>query len=141
MSSGVPISGETYNLTCTVEANVQPTVQWLYSNSGSRVTNESNITVETEKTTNSTTILTLSFNPLSTSHGGQYTCQSTTDTPPSTVNATRNVTVQSEYYRRSEVFVLQIFIVINLHVKKFIEADRQQKILMPMYKVHMAASF
>ena len=94
MSSGVPISGETYNLTCTVETNVPPTVQWLYSSNSSEVTSSGNITVETEKITNSTTILTLSFNPLSTSHGGQYTCQSKIDTPPSTVNATRNVIVQ-----------------------------------------------
>ena len=97
-SSGAPISGGTYNLTCTVEANVQPTVQWLYSSNGTAVTNGSNITVGTERTTGSTTILTLSFNPLSTSHGGQYTCQSTIDSPASTVFATRNVTVQGEFY-------------------------------------------
>ena len=95
-SSGVPTSGETYKLICTVEANVPPTVQWLYSSNGSRVTNGSDITVGTLRTTGSTTTLTLSFNPLHTSHGGQYTCQSTTDTPPSTVTATRNVTVQGE---------------------------------------------
>ena len=95
-SSGVPTSGGTYNLTCTVEANVPPTVQWLYSSNGTAVTNESDITVGTERTTGSTTTLTLSFNPLHTSHGGQYTCQSTTDTPPSTVNATTDVTVQGE---------------------------------------------
>ena len=93
-SSGVPISGATYNLTCTVEANVPQTVQWLYSSNGSEVTSSGNITVETERTTNSTTTLTLSFSPLHTSHGGQYTCQSKIDTPPSTVNATRNVIVQ-----------------------------------------------
>ena len=93
-SSGILISGETYNLTCTVEANVPQTVQWLYSSNRSEVTSSGNITVETEKTTNSTTILTLSFNPLSSSHGGQYTCQSKINAPPSTVNATRNITVQ-----------------------------------------------
>ena len=98
MSSGVPISGETYNLTCTVESNVPPTVQWLYSNnSTSVVTNESGITVGTQRTTSSTTTLTLSFNPLRTSHRGQYTCQSTIDSPASTVNATRSVTAQGEY--------------------------------------------
>ena len=95
-SSGVPTSGETYNLICTVEANVPPTVQWLYSSNGTAVTNGNGITVETQRTTNSTTTLTLSFNPLHTSHGGQYTCQSTTDTPSSTVNATTDVTVQGE---------------------------------------------
>ena len=99
MDSGVPISGETYNLTCTVEANVPQTVQWLYSSNGDEVTNVSGITVETQRTTGSTTTLTLSFNPLHTSHGGLYTCRSTTDTPPSTVNATRNVTVQGEVYK------------------------------------------
>ena len=97
MSSGVPISGETYNLTCTVEANVPPTVQWLYSSNDTAVTNDSGITVGTQRTNGSITILTLSFNPLHTSHGGQYTCQSTTDTPSSTVTATRNVTIQGEY--------------------------------------------
>ena len=97
MSSGVPISGGTYNLTCTVESNVPSTVQWLYSSNGTAVTNGSNITVGTQRTTNSTTTLTLSFNPLSTSHGGQYTCQSTIDSPASTVNATRSVTAQGEY--------------------------------------------
>ena len=97
MDSGVPLSGETYNLTCTVEANVLPTVQWLYSSYGTAVTNGSDITVGTQRTTGSTTILTLSFNPLHTSHGGQYTCQSTTDTPLSTVTVTRNVTVLGEY--------------------------------------------
>ena len=95
-SSGSPISGETYNLTCTVEANVPRTVRWLYTSSNTAVTNGSNITVGTQRTNGSTTTLTLSFNPLHTSHGGQYTCQSTTDTPSSAVNATRNVTVQSE---------------------------------------------
>ena len=97
MDSGLPTSGGTYNLTCIVEANVPPTVLWLYSSDGTTVTNGSGITVGTQRTTGSTTILTLSFNPLHTSRGGQYTCQSTTDTPPSTVNMTRNVTVQGEY--------------------------------------------
>ena len=97
MDSGVPISGETYNLTCTVESNVPPTIQWLYSSTGSRVTNDGNITVETQTATGSTTTLTLSFSPLHTSHGGLYTCQSTIDSPASTVIATRNMTVQGDY--------------------------------------------
>ena len=96
MSFGVPTAEETYNLTCTVEANVPLTVQWLYSSNGTEVTNDSGITVGTPRNTNSTTTLTLSFNPLHTSHGGQYTCRSTTDTPPSTVTVTTNVTVQGE---------------------------------------------
>ena len=96
MDSGAPISGGTYNLTCTVEANILPTVQWLYFINSTAVTNRSNITVGTQRTTGSTTTLTLSFNPLHTSHGGQYTCQSKIDTPASTVTATRDVTVQGE---------------------------------------------
>ena len=96
MDFGVPTSGETYNLTCIVESNVPSTVQWLYSSNGTAVTNGSNITVGTQRTTGSTTTLTLSFNPLRISHGGQYTCQSRIDRPPSTVTATRNVTVQGE---------------------------------------------
>ena len=96
-SSGVPISGGTYNLTCTVEVNVPPTVQWLYSSNGTAVTNGSNITVETQTATGSTTTLTLAFSPLHTSHRGLYTCQSTIHSPASTVNATRNMTVQGDY--------------------------------------------
>ena len=95
-SSGEPTSGETYNLICTAEANVQPTVQWLYSSNGTAVTDGSYVTVGAQRTTGSTTTLTLSFNPLNTSHGGQYTCQSMIDTPASTVSATRNVTVEGE---------------------------------------------
>ena len=97
MDSGAPISGETYNLICTVEANVPPTVQWLYSSNSTVVMNDSGITVGTQRTTGSTTTLTLSFNLLHTSHGGLYTCQSMIDTPASTVNATADVTVQGEY--------------------------------------------
>ena len=99
MDSGVPISGETYNLTCTVEANVPPTIQWLYSSNSTVVMNDSGITVAmgTQGTTGSSTTLTLSFSPLHASHGGLYTCQSIIDTPASTVNATADVTVQGEY--------------------------------------------
>ena len=84
-------------MTCTVESNVPPTVQWLYSSNGTAVTNGSNITVGTQRTINSTTTLTLSFNPLHTSHGGLYTCQSIIGTPPSTVTAKRNMTVKGEH--------------------------------------------
>ena len=89
VTSGEPTAEETYSLTCTVESNVPPTVQWLYSSNGTAV--------GTQMTTGSTTTLTLSFNPLHTSHGGLYTCQSTIGTPPSTLTAERNMTVKGEH--------------------------------------------
>ena len=62
-------------LTCTVEVGEgSPTVQWL--DSDGVVTTGGDITVGASDTSGTTTTLTLIFDPLYTSHGGEYTCQS-----------------------------------------------------------------
>ena len=94
-ATGVPTAGEEYNLTCSVIVSAgTPTIQWQYSN-GSNVTTGGDITVGSQETSGSVTTLTLTFNPLHTSHGGEYICRSVVQ---ETVERTamENVTVQSE---------------------------------------------
>ena len=73
-----PLAGDSYTLTCTVQVVeglvVKPVVQWLdpFSNA---IVNGSDFTVGNPVTNGTTTTLTLTFNPLHTSHGGRYTCQ------------------------------------------------------------------
>ena len=88
-TSGSPVAGQMYTLTCTgrIVGNTSliPVVTW--SNSNGVVTSRNGITV-------SNGILT--FNPLHTSHGGQYICQSTLSSPFSTRNTpVINIIVQS----------------------------------------------
>ena len=71
-----PSAGESYTLTCTVEVVeglvVRPDVEWLDPDNNT-ITNGGDITVGSQET--SGTITTLTFNPLHTSHGGEYTCR------------------------------------------------------------------
>ena len=96
-TTGVPTSGEEYNLTCSVNVSAgTPSIQWEYRN-GSNVTTGGDITVVSQETSGTTvTTLTLTFNPLQTSHGGEYICRSVVQ---ETVERTAmvDVTVQSEY--------------------------------------------
>ena len=90
-ATGVPTAGEEYNLTCHVIVSAgTPTIQWQYSN-GNMVATGGDITV----TSGSITTLILTFNPLHTSHGGEYICRSVVQ---ETVERTaiEIVTVQSE---------------------------------------------
>ena len=77
-SMGSGTAGEEYQLICTVEVVeglvVQPTVAWL--DPTNQPANQPNIAVGTAQRNGvSTTLLTLTFTPLRTSHMGQYTCQ------------------------------------------------------------------
>ena len=92
---GRSVAGDTVTLTCTVDVSIQPIVQWIHPN-GTIVTNISGITVSLPERAGNITTLTLTFNPLSTSHGGPYTCQSEVNEALSTQNSTGNITVQSE---------------------------------------------
>ena len=69
-TSGSPVAGQMYTLTCTRRivgnTSLTPVVTW--SNSNGVVTSGNGITVSNGN---------LTFNPLHTSHGGQYICQST----------------------------------------------------------------
>ena len=93
--SGTAVAGDTLSLTCTVDVSLPPAVQWIHPNS-SVITNSSNISVGPPVTAGNITNLTLTFNPLLTSHGGQYTCQSEVDVGSSVQNSTHNITVRSK---------------------------------------------
>ena len=89
-TSGSPVAGQMYTLICngTLVGNTSLTPVVTWRNSTGVVTNGNDITV-------SNGILT--FNPLHTSHGGQYTCQSTLSSPlSSTTTALMSVTVLSK---------------------------------------------
>ena len=76
-SMGSRTAGEEYQLICTVEVVeglvVQPTVAWL--DPPNQPASQPNIAVGTAQWEGVSTTLALTFNPLRTSHMGQYTCQ------------------------------------------------------------------
>ena len=76
-SSGASTAGQAHTLTCTatVVENlvVEPTLEWL--DTDTNVVGGNSITVGPPVTTGTNTTLTLTFNPLLTSHGGRYTCR------------------------------------------------------------------
>ena len=79
--TGDSVAGSMYTLTCTVTVVenlvAEPTVEWLDSKQYT-VTSGSDITVGSVMSSGSSmSTLTLEFNPLHTSHGGQYTCRAT----------------------------------------------------------------
>ena len=92
--SGTGIAGDKFNVTCTVDVSRAPDVQWIYPD-GTIVTNSSGIVVGSSMRVGNITNLTLTFNPLLTSHRGQYTCHSVV-TALSEQNKSRNVTVDCE---------------------------------------------
>ena len=77
-SKGDPIAGSTYTLVCQVSVVeglvVDPDVVWLDSN-GTAVSGV-NITVGGPSIEGSVVTRNLTFSPLHTSHGGDYTCRS-----------------------------------------------------------------
>ena len=93
--SGTAVSGDILKLTCTVDVSIPPVVQWIDPNN-TVITNTTFITVGPPLRAGNITNLTLIFEPLVTSHGGQYTCQSDVDAASSARYSTSNVTVQSE---------------------------------------------
>ena len=86
--SGTNTAGETYSLECsaTVTGSIdQPAITWL---------DPMNSTVPSGMVTTTGTMSTLTFNPLSASHAGTYTCRATVGSTMQT--ATMDVTVESE---------------------------------------------
>ena len=75
---GTPSAGESYTLTCTVEVVerlvVTPDVEWLDPDNNV-ITTGGDITVGSPQPSGTTTTLILTFNPLLTSYGGEYTCR------------------------------------------------------------------
>ena len=91
-------AGEEFQLTCTVAVPehlaVQPTVQWSGGSVGSDGVTENATTVSGAHSTR-----TLTFSPLLTSHGAQYSCQAVIDIPSISVmrngSNSANLIVQS----------------------------------------------
>ena len=101
-SEGNNTAGESYVLTCTVMEEIEgltnmPSLQWL-DPSDQAVANGEGITVGQIQITDTTAILVLTFDPVRTSHGGEYTCQGTLESPPGPLMNTseQTVTVQSK---------------------------------------------
>ena len=97
-------AGEGYTISCTaaVVENlvVVPTIQWEYSN-GSAVEGGSTFTLSAMVTSGNTTTRNLTFSPLRTSHGGEYTCRAIIYIPSISISALSNsqstdVVVQSK---------------------------------------------
>ena len=69
-------AGETYSLVCSVAAIPTPTITWL--DDGVEITTDSSRTVSVTTSDGSNRYSsTLTFNPLSASHAGTYTCRAT----------------------------------------------------------------
>ena len=102
ISEGSDTAGESYVLTCTVMEEIEglinmPSLQWLNS-LDQVVTNGEGITVGQIQRTDTTATLVLTFDPVRTSHVGNYTCQGTLESPPGPLMNTseQTVTVQSK---------------------------------------------
>ena len=103
-SLGTARAGMVYNLFCTVTKTVgglinSPTATWTTGRVA--VTNGNGITVST-LVTSETAILTLTFDPLRTSHNGQYSCDGTLTSQALdetlTPSMTMELRVQSQLY-------------------------------------------
>ena len=100
-SMGSDIAGQEYQLVCSVEVVegliVAPDVMWLDRNNVP--VNQQDITVGEPENIGNITTLTLTFNPLRTSHVEQYTCQANVIISEVAVNVNNNdmfsVNVQS----------------------------------------------
>ena len=98
-TSGSPVAGQMYTLTCTGRivgnTSLTPVVTW--SNSNGVVTSGNDITVSNGN---------LTFKPLHTSHGGRYICQSTLGLPlNSTAVTVMNIIVQSKHIKAEHVIL------------------------------------
>ena len=105
---GMPIAGQQYSLNCSIikvhrRFINSSTAQWIDSNDQPVTSTDGSIR-ETTTNTNHTTIHTITFSPLRTSHGGRYTCRGTAQSPflmsTTTVFIAQNVTVASKGYHR-----------------------------------------
>ena len=105
-SYGSTIAGSVYSLVCMVKVVdglvVVPDVVWMKD--GGVIVNGTNTTL-TRTVSGGNSALNLTFNPLLTSHGGQYTCVATISVPQLSLSITNSsavtVSVQSEFDKSS----------------------------------------
>ena len=101
---GTTRAGDTLTLTCTVtvadwavSSVGTVTLEWMDSE-GTTLSTDGNITLGDQMGSSPMFTRTLEFNPLQTSHGGNYTCQARSDTGGITPGTAKvDVTVQSEF--------------------------------------------
>ena len=97
-SSGCSIAGSVYSLVCTVDGLVVvPDVVWMKDR---RVLVNGTNTTLTRTVSGGNSTLNLTFNPLLTSHGGQYICLSKIGLITLEANSTTYLIVQS----KSEIY-------------------------------------
>ena len=95
------VAGEGLQLTCSVSVVeylvAEPTVQW----SGDSVGRGNGVTESATATSGVTSERNVTFSPLRTSHGAQYTCQAVVSIPSislvRTGSSSRDILVQSEW--------------------------------------------
>ena len=101
---GMPIAGQQYSLNCNITKirsglTNSFTAQWIDSNGQPVISTDGSIR-ETTTNTDRSTIHTITFSSLRTSHGGQYTCRGSAQSPllvnDTTVSISQNVTVTSK---------------------------------------------
>ena len=93
-----PLSaGEKYSLTCSIIADLSPTVKWLGPDNQEVNTSDPSLSVGAPVTNADTTTLVLNFDPIEASHGEVYTCRSTISELESVETATRRINVQCKY--------------------------------------------
>ena len=111
-NTGNTTTGEMYTLSCTatVVENlvVVPNIQWEYSN-GSEVEGGSTFTLSAMVTSGNTTTHNLTFSPLRTSHGGEYTCRAIINIPSISISGlnrsqSTDIVVQSKLLACFTVF-------------------------------------
>ena len=94
-ASGTSTAGETFRLMCTVTvtgSNDQLMITWLMGPMDNVInTNADGVTVVTTGS-----MSTLTFNPLSASHAGTYTCRATLGSAVDSASTT--ITVQSKWF-------------------------------------------
>ena len=92
-------TGQEITLTCTVTVVdhlvVSPEVQWTGGSVAESAVMQSSVTTSNQ----ATTIQTLTFSPLSTTHGAKYTCQAAINIP----SITRNNSSSTDVYVRSKL--------------------------------------
>ena len=87
-------AGGSYNYNCIATSDITPLVKWM--GPGNTPISGDGIVVGSPVINETHTILSLSFNLLRTSHGGNYTCTSIVQSLHSIQTATQDVIVKSK---------------------------------------------
>ena len=91
------LAGNTYSITCQVTSDVPPLVKWLDPNGSEITAMKGMISVKYQAFKFNSTSISLTFDPLTASHGGKYVCMSQINaTILAQKNLTKDIIVQSK---------------------------------------------